>query len=148
MSPTDPVRIPQVAAGAGNNAHGNALFILVSLAVTLIGCSINVPLKRVYGTYKAAYPFGTETITLNEDGTFVQEVAMKDQAPVSLRSRWEFDSKDSRVNFDRLMMVVDGHGHLKSHWQTATPGIASLDVETRWFRVTMASAATYPYVKQ
>jgi hypothetical protein len=122
--------------------------MLAAVAVVLVGCAVSLPLKRVYGTYKASYPFGIETITLNEDGTFVQEVAMKDQAPGSLRSRWEFDSKDSRVNFDRLMMVVDGYGHLKSDWQTATPGIASLDVEIRWFRVIMASAATYPYVKQ
>ena len=122
--------------------------VLISLTVTLIGCSINVPLKRVYGTYKASYPFGTETINLNEDGGFVQEVAVKDQAPVTVRGKWDFDSKGSRVNFDRLMMVVDGTGHLKSDWRTVTPGIASLDVETHWFRITMASAAVYPYVKQ
>jgi hypothetical protein len=122
--------------------------ILILLTVALIGCAINVPLKKVYGTYRASYPFGTETITLNEDGSFVQKVAVKDQAPVTLQGKWDFDSQGSRVNFDRLMMVMDGTGHLKNYWQTATPGIASLDVETHWFRVTMTSAAAYPYVKQ
>jgi|SRR5271157_2113259 len=122
--------------------------ILISLTVALIGCAINVPLKKVYGMYKASYPFGTETITLNEDGSFVQKVAMKDQAPATLQGKWDFDAQGSRVNFDRLMVVMDGTGHLKSDWRTATPGIASLDVETRWFRIIMASAAKYPYVKQ
>lgn len=122
--------------------------ILISLTVTLIGCAINVPLKKVYGTYKASYPFGTETITLNEDGSFVQKVAVKDQAPVTFQGKWDFDSQGSRVNFDRLMMVIDGTGHLKSDWRTATPGIASLDVETHWFRIIMASASPHPYVKQ
>ena len=122
--------------------------VLIAVIVTVIGCGGSVPLKRVYGTYKASYPFGTETISLNEDGSFRQEVVINDQAPVALRGKWEFDSKGSRVNFDRLMMVVDGTGNLKSDWQTATPGISSLDVETHWFRITMASAAAYPYVKQ
>ncbi len=86
--------------------------IFIAATVTLIGCAVSVPLKRVYGTYMASYPFGTETISLNEDGSFVQKVAMKDQAPVGLRGKWDFDSKGSRVNFDRLMMVVDGSGNL------------------------------------
>ena len=73
---------------------------------------------------------------------------VKDQAPVALQGKWNFDAQGSRVNFDRLMMVMDGTGHLKSDWRTATPGIASLDVETLWFRIIMASAATYPYVKE
>lgn len=122
--------------------------VLFSLTVMLTGCSMNVPLKRVYGTYKASYPFGVENITLSEDGTFVQEVAVKDQAPLTVHGKWDFETKASRVNFDHLMMVVDGTGHLKSDWQMATPGITSLDVETHWFRLTMASAAAYPYVKQ
>ncbi len=123
-------------------------FVLVSVTATLIGCAINVPLKKVYGTYKASYPFGIETITLNRDGSFVQEVAMKGQAPVTVHGKWDFDSQGSRVNFDGLMMVVDGTGHLRTDWRTVTPGIASLDVEMHWFRIIMASAATYPYVKQ
>jgi hypothetical protein len=122
--------------------------VLFSLTVTLIGCSMNVPLKRVYGTYKASYPFGAENITLSEDGTFVQDVAVRDQAPLTVHGKWDFEPKASRVNFDHLMMIVDGTGHLKSDWQMATPGIASLDVESHWFRLTMASAAAYPYVKQ
>ena len=122
--------------------------ILIAVTGTLIGCAINVPLKKVYGTYKASYPFGTDTITLNRDGSFVQEVVMKGQVPVTLSGKWEFDARGSRVNFDCLMMLEDGFGRLKSDWHTAAPGIASLDVEMRWFRIVMASAATHPYVKQ
>ncbi len=122
--------------------------VLVSLTATLIGCAINVPLKKVYGTYKASYPFGTKTITLNRDGSFAQQVAMKGQRPVTVNGKWDFDPQGSRVNLYGLMIVVDGVGHLRSDWQTVTPGIVSLDVEMHWFRTIMASAATYPYIKQ
>jgi hypothetical protein len=122
--------------------------VAVSITVILIGCSINVPLKKVYGKYKASYPFGAETITLNQDESFVQQVAMKDQPPVTVHGKWDFDSQGSRVNLKGLMIVVDGTGHLRSDWQTVMPGTASMDIEMHWFRIIMASAATYPYVKQ
>ena len=118
------------------------------IAVALIGCSINVATKRVYGTYMASYPFGVETITLNRDGSFVQQVAMKNQPPVLVHGTWDFDSQGSRVNLYGSMVVADGFGHLRSDWQTASSGIVSLDVEMHWFRIVMASAETYPYVKQ
>jgi hypothetical protein len=122
--------------------------LAVSIAVMLIGCSINVPLRKVYGTYKASYPFGTETIILNQDGSFAQQVAMKDQAPVTVNGKWDFDAQGSRVNLDGLMIVVDGFGHLRSDWQSVTAGTASFDIEMHWLRIVMASGATYPYVKQ
>jgi hypothetical protein len=122
--------------------------IAVSIAAMLIGCSTNVPLEKVYGMYKASYPFGTETITLNRGGSLVQVIAMKDQPPVTVYGKWKFDSQGSRVNLEDIKIVVDGTGQLSSDWQTAMPGTASLDVEMHWFRIIMASAATYPYVKQ
>ena len=119
---------------------------VVLIIVMLIGCSANVPLNKVYGMYKVSYPFGIETITLNQDGSFDQQVAMKEQPPAVVHGKWDFDSQGSRVNLEGLMIVVNGTGHLRSDWRT--PGTASLDVEMHWFRIIMASAATYPYVKQ
>jgi hypothetical protein len=119
----------------------------VCIAGTMLGCSSSVPVEKVYGSYVASYPFGTETITLNRDGTVVQLVAIKGQPPITVHGTWEFDSGESRVNLSGLMVVVDGFGHLQSDWQTVKAGTVSRDVELRWFRVVMASAATYPYVK-
>lgn len=118
------------------------------IGMMLTGCSIDVAAKGVYGTYLASYPFGAERITLNRDGSFVQQVAMNDQPPVTAHGTWEFDAKGSRVNLYGLKVVVDGIGHPRNDWQTVTSGIVSLDVEKHWFRIVMASAATYPYVKQ
>jgi len=109
---------------------------------------MRVPAEIVYGTYIASYPFGTETITLNRDGTFVQSVAIKQEQPLTVHGTWDFDPKNSRANFYGTIVVTDGFDHLRNDWRTVTTGIVSLDVERHWFRVEMGSAATYPYIKQ
>jgi hypothetical protein len=117
-------------------------------ALMMAGCSMTVSAESVYGSYVASYPFGTDTISLNRDGTFVQQVAIKQQEPVTVRGIWEFDPTESRATFYGAMIVADGFDHLRNDWRTVTKGIVSLDVERRWFRVLMGSAATYPYMKQ
>jgi hypothetical protein len=125
-----------------------ARFLLVIVALmALVGC-MRVPAETVYGTYVATYPFGTDTITLNRDGTFVQRVAIKQEKPLTVSGTWDFDPRESRANFYGALIMADGLDHLKSDWQTPTPGIVSLDVERRWFKVVIGSAATYPYVRQ
>ena len=126
-----------------------ARFLVVIMAfVMFVGCSMRVPAETVYGTYVASYPFGTETITLNRDGTFVQRVAINQEQPLAVRGTWDFDTNKSRANLYGSMIVADGFDHLRSDWRTVTAGVDSLDVERQWFRVVMGSAATYPYIKQ
>ena len=129
------------------DAPARSLVVLMLLAL-LVGCSMRVPAEIVYGTYIASYPFGTETITLNRDGTFVQSVAIKQEQPLTVHGTWDFDPKNSRANFYGTIVVTDGFDHLRNDWRTVTTGIVSLDVERHWFRVEMGSAATYPYIKQ
>ena len=119
------------------------------MSLTLIACSATVPSEKVYGTYVASYPFGTETLTLNRDGTFVQQVHMKNEQPVTARGSWTFYPKaKSRVDLDGFMAVLDEFDHLRSDWQKVAPGFASMDVETRSFRIVIGSAGKFPYVKQ
>ncbi|MFP5239404.1 MAG: hypothetical protein ACLGQW_06205 [Acidobacteriota bacterium] len=123
--------------------------IVVALAtVMLVGCSDKVPIDKVYGTYKTSYPFGTETIILQSSGKFTQHVAVNGQQEVTVSGRWEYDQNASRVNFEGLMIVLDGFGQLRNGWSEVKPGISSLNVEKNWFRIIMASAAPYPYLKQ
>lgn len=114
----------------------------------LTGCALNVPAEKVCGTYVAFYPYGTETITLNSDGTFIQRAAIKQKSPVTVHGRWEFDSGESRVTLHGFMIVDDGFGHLKSDWQTISTGLVALSVEMHWFRIVIGSGLPYPYTKQ
>jgi len=126
------------------------LLMVLAILSACAGCSMNVPHEKVYGTYVASYPYGTETITLNRDGTLVQRVAINQESPVTIHGSWkfEFDTDESRVTIHGAKLVDDGFGHLKNDWQDAPIGLWSLDIEEVWFRVEMASGSAYPYVKQ
>jgi hypothetical protein len=129
------------------NSSARRLLVLVA-TLMFVGCSMTVPAEKVYGTYVASYPFGTETITLNRDGTFVQSVVIGPEQPATVRGAWEFDSGDSRATFHGFMIVTDGFDHVRTDWRVVAKGLVSLDIEEHWFRVVMGSASTYPYIKQ
>src|SRR5688572_19862283 len=54
---------------------------LCSLAAGLLifaaGCAGSIPAASVYGAYRADYPFGHQTLTLRADGTYDQQVVIK-----------------------------------------------------------------------
>ena len=122
----------------------------VAVSVALSGFSTTVPIEKVYGTYVASYPFGTDTIMLDRDGTFVQKVVVYDDPPPAVtKGHWEFDAKKSHVNFDRYLPIDDGFGRLNKNWRTPNEGVAAvLPVERLFFRTVMSSGAEYPYFKQ
>ena len=124
-----------------------SLFVLMILVIST-GCSMSVPIERVYGVYVASYSFGTEMITLNRDGTFVQSIAIKQEQPVTIHGTWEFQSKESRITMYGARVVDDGFGHLAKDWQTAPIGLVSLSAEIHWFRIVIGSGLPNPYMKQ
>jgi len=129
--------------------HNSARLLLgIVISMLFVGCSTTVATEKVYGTYVASYPFGTDAITLNRDGTFVQRVAIGQEQPVTVHGTWDFDPKESRANFYGALVVADGFDHLRKDWRVPTTGIVSLDIERRWFKVVMATGSTYPYIKQ
>lgn len=129
----------------------NSLSMLALLIlVMLTGCSMNVPTEKVYGVYVASYPYGTETVTLNRDGTFVQSIAVKQENTVTVHGTWEFEpgTKETRVTFHGARVVDGGSDHPVEGWQSAPIGLVSLDIETQWFHIVMASGSAHPYMKQ
>lgn len=116
--------------------------VIIVVVAMLASCAITVSAKDVYGIYVASYPFGIETMTLNPDGTFVQSIEIKQAEPTTVRGRWEFDPKESRVTFHGAMMVADRFDAPRPDWRTPTLGLVSLDVEKHWFRIVIGSAST------
>ena len=45
----------------------------------MVGRWGSVPQDQVYGRYVATYPFGTETLVLNRDGSYEQQFAIEAQ---------------------------------------------------------------------
>ena len=126
------------------------VLLVVAVSVALSAFSRTVPIEKVYGTYVSSYPFGTDTIMLNRDGTFVQKVEVYDDPPPAVsKGHWEFDAKRSRVTFDRYLPMDEGFGRLNKNWRIPNEGnAASLPVERLFFRIVMSSGANYPYFKQ
>lgn len=122
--------------------------LLILLSIVACGCSRNLPINEVYGTYAVSYPFGTEVITLKTDRSFVQRVAIENEQAVTVQGSCEYDEHESRITLTGTMIVVDGFGRLRNDWRTVTPGVDSMDVEKHWSRILIGSAAKYPYVKQ
>ena len=126
------------------------VLLVVAVSVALSAFSTTVPIEKVYGTYVASYPFGTDTITLNRDGTFAQKVVVYDDPPPAVtQGHWEFNAKRSHVTFDRHLPMDEGFGRLDKNWRTPHEGIAAiLPVEILFFRIVLGSGANYPYYKQ
>jgi hypothetical protein len=122
--------------------------ITLAIALSLSGCSMSVPEDEVYGTYVASYPFGTETLTLNRDRTFVQKVVVQHQGSAEARGKWEFDASESRAIFYGFLVVADGRDHVLPDWKVPSSGIVAFDVDKGWFTVMMASGSPHPYIKQ
>jgi hypothetical protein len=108
---------------------------------------MTVTQEDVYGTYRTSYPFGVETITLNRDGTFVQQIAIKQEKSVTVSGTWDFDCRESRAILYGCMVVSDGLGNLKRSWPSAKTKAFSFVIEKRWFKIVMGASLAYPYVK-
>jgi hypothetical protein len=114
----------------------------------MIGCSFKLSTEEVYGTYVAKYPFGTDVLKLNRDGSFVQTIDIESEPTQTAKGQWSFDPKNSYAKFYGLMIVDDGNGRLSHTWRTPTPTLVLMDLERHGFKVVMESAAAYPYLKQ
>ena len=84
---------------------GACPLLVIVVSVMSVGCSMTVPAEKAYGTYVASYPFGTEKLTLNHDGTFVQEVTIEKQTQATARGSWTFDADKSRVELNGELVL-------------------------------------------
>ena len=131
-------------------SFGFSRLVALSLFCTLSGCSTHVPVEKVYGSYILSYPYGTETLTLNRDGTFVQAIAVNREKPVTARGRWEFDEgkEESRLTLHGAMIVDNGFGGLRDDWQRPVAGLVAPSVEIDWLRVVIAYGGAQRFRKQ
>jgi len=93
----------------------NFFKLCLSLILTwsLIACQLRGK-PDLFGTYMANYNVAREKITLNEDGTFIQEVTLKATSKVDItKGKWIYDDKTGYVWFsENYMQVLNGLGQL------------------------------------
>ena len=123
------------------------LIALTLCAASMLACTHLGP-ERLYGTYVASYPFGTDTLILERDGHFSQRIEITGQGTQTFNGSWQYSQKDSSVEFHGLGCVADGFGHLKNDWRTDVMQNSFQAVERSWFKVIINSGARFPYIKQ
>lgn len=96
---------------------------LLSFCIVLVGLLSVIACKpndqsELYGTYIADYDVAKEKLTLNQDGTFIQEVTLKTTKRVDItRGTWTYDSKTGYVRFhDSFMSILNGFGELNPNY--------------------------------
>jgi hypothetical protein len=127
-----PLRVIVGAAVAGILVPVAAGLVLVALF--LAGVSPHFDRSDLIGVYVAKYPSGTETLTLKPDGTFLQEVTLKepqDSTPVTRTGSWTWDESAQRLRLHDGMAVNDGFGDISPTLRTDSGG--DTGAERKWW---------------
>lgn len=103
---------------------------LCLVTVLLCSCTRGFELSDLYGAYIADYSFGTDRITLKEDGTYIQEIKInQDRMPYTTTGNWEYDKAANQVIIDNCYVISDGLGQLRKNFETISRGPSVFPVE-------------------
>jgi len=105
------------------------------LAALVAWCSPHFDRSDLVGVYVAEYPTGTETLTLKPDGTFLQEVVLKeplDSTPITRVGPWVWDESEQRLRLANCMAIDYSFGRISATVQTAEGG-CSYTAERKWW---------------
>jgi hypothetical protein len=128
---------------------GNLLKLCLSLILTwgVVACELKGK-SELFGTYVANYSVAREKITLNEDGSFVQEVTFKATSKVDItKGKWSYDDKTGYVRFsENYMNVLNGLGQLNTDYSQELTS-ASLPAHTYFGYIVVGSEEGVLYKK-
>jgi hypothetical protein len=72
-------------------------------------CTPHFDRSDIVGVYVGKFPWGTETLDLREDGTFLQEVVLRepqDTTPVTRTGTWTFDDPAQTIRISECIPVL------------------------------------------
>ena len=129
------------------------LLSLAILAVAAITMASGVVYSRprtastLYGTYTAEYEIAKEKLTLNDDGSFEQEVTLKQTLEVNTtRGRWDYNPETGYIGFrDKFMRVLDGLGRFNPSYADPRPGTVVLPANVWFGRIQVGSGERIIY---
>jgi len=95
----------------------------LSLLGVLVGCGKPASQADLAGVYVANYEFATDTLTLKEDGQFIQTIKIKaDGRMVTKSSQWHFRPKNQDILIEsNYMLVIDGFSKMIPDFDRANP---------------------------
>jgi hypothetical protein len=70
------------------------------------GCGSRLETSDLVGKFQAEYPFGTETLTLNSDGKYVQEfVELGNTNVANVHGAWHYDSAHRELELENPLVI-------------------------------------------
>lgn len=113
------------------DSAARAIVTMLALA-SLAACSGGLQESELYGAYVATYENGTQKLTLEKDGAFVQEVRLKGSDSVVVNSgTWKYNRPSNYVDLENCLGVNDGFGRIRANFATNRGG-CSYPVERRF----------------
>ena len=81
----------------------------------MISACTEVSQKDLYGTYIAKYLFGTEILTLKENGEYQQDIDIRDESKTIIhllhKGLWKYDPEDKYIELKNGLSVQDPFGN-------------------------------------
>jgi hypothetical protein len=106
----------------------------IGFVVLTAGCLVHPDPKEIPGTYVAEYEFGTDSITLNSDGTYTQEIRVKGRSEaLGALGVWKYEQTESRINFDDVYLIPNPYSDEWDETTVSNRGSASYPVERYFF---------------
>lgn len=130
-------------------------FVKCWLGLTLLGalsgCGKPISKSDLPGTYVADSKFATDTVTVKDNGQFIQNVKVKAGGKVAVTNgTWHFNQGDQDIVFDEnFMEVVNGFGEMATNFDhPATRAVSILPVRRSFGNLQIGVDPTIPYKKQ
>lgn len=105
--------------------------------LTVCSCSSGVVYEDLVGVYKVQYPYGTEELVLNRDGTYKQTILLTNKDEVSHTGQWKFLEKESKVVLKDPLIVDDNFGRPNPNFMKVQEGLWILRIEKRFRAVSL-----------
>jgi len=120
---------------------------LILTMLSFASCARKLDSSDLVGKYRADYPFGVETLTLNSDGTYLQEFVEHQATNVlSASGKWTYDSRYRELVLQNPLVIDDSIVEPKQR-ATRVSGIATPWVESKT-RILLNPDLGYYYRRQ
>lgn len=106
----------------------------IAFVVLTSGCLFPPNEKEIPGIYVAEYGFGTDSLSLEADGTYTQEIRVKGRLEVLRASGiWEYDKGQSRISLSDVYAIRNRYSDEWNEWTVTNRGKANYAVERYFF---------------
>lgn len=115
------------------------LFLLIGALPMIFGaCSSELERNELIGEYRAGYSFGTETLQLNLDGTYVQKVTLQGETESTSHSgTWDYAAPRKLVIVQSPLQFSDHFGKLNVSYKLPVKGTWNLRPEKLFGKVSL-----------